>query len=85
MLSVVMLNVVMLSVVVLRVVAPSKHASLFEAKSKYGNKTFYDTFVSLLPATRVTRLGVISQFGLLFKGPGNFWGEIWFVVGILRV
>jgi hypothetical protein len=24
-------------------------------------------------STRVTRLGKISQFGLLFKGPGNFW------------
>ncbi len=71
----IVLIVIMLSVVILRVVAPSKHASLFKAKSKYGNKTFYGTFVSLLPATRETRLGVISPFGLLFKGPGNVLGK----------
>jgi hypothetical protein len=33
---------------------------------------------------RVTRLGEISQFGLLFKDAGIFGGEVWFVAGILR-
>ncbi len=32
---------------------------------------------------RVTRLGKILQFGLLFKGSGKFLGEMWFVVAIL--
>jgi hypothetical protein len=27
----------------------------------------------------------MSHFGLLFKGPGKFWGEMWFVVDIFRV
>jgi hypothetical protein len=34
---------------------------------------------------RVNRLGKILQFGLLFKGLGDFWVKILFVVGILRV
>ncbi len=36
-------------------------------------------------AIRVTRLEDISLFGLLFKGPKEFFGKIWFVVCILRV
>jgi len=35
---------------------------------------------------KVTRLGEISTFGLLFKGPGGFFvGKIWLVVCILIV
>ncbi len=34
----------------------------------------------------MTRLGEISPFGLLFKGPGGFFvGKIWLAVCILRV
>ncbi len=29
--------------------------------------------------------GNLAIFGLLFKGPGNFWVRIWFVVGTYRV
>jgi hypothetical protein len=32
----------------------------------------------------VTRFGKISRFGLLLR-PSNFFGETWYVVGILRV
>jgi hypothetical protein len=34
---------------------------------------------------RVTRLGKILPFGLLFKGLGDFFGKILFVGGILSV
>jgi hypothetical protein len=34
---------------------------------------------------KVTRLGEISTFGLLFKGPGGFFvGKIWLVVCIFE-
>jgi hypothetical protein len=42
------------------------------------------TAIHFLPS-RVTRLGKISPFGLLFKGPGYFWVKKWFVVGLYRV
>jgi hypothetical protein len=29
--------------------------------------------------------GNLAISGLLFKGPGNFWVRIWFVVGTYRV
>ncbi len=33
----------------------------------------------------MTRLGEILTFGLLFKDPGKFLGEIGFVSGVIRV
>ncbi len=49
--------------------------------SRLQNLFVQDNFKAILLPTRVTRLGEILNFGLIFKVPGNFFGEIWFVAG----
>ncbi len=46
---------------------------------------FFIKVLYLRIGNRVIKLGIISSFGLLFKGPGKFLVKIVFVLGILQV